>query len=120
MSKVTPDPPDADKAAPHQSQNPAKSDKATNHDIDDHHSSFTHIKTIPRTPCKMFTVNPEVDLQELLGFSSEALASACVIIMDKADLETGTVRNTLLGVHMIISDVEISVNRALDHLDPVE
>ncbi len=48
------------------------------------------------------------------------LASACVITMDLADRETGPGRNTLLGVHLIMSMSEISVNRALDILDPVE
>jgi hypothetical protein len=67
----------------------------------------------------MFIVNPETHIQDLLGFTSEALASACVIIMDQADRETGPSRNTLLGVHLIMSSAEISVNRALDHLDPI-
>ncbi|WP_433736586.1 hypothetical protein [Pseudomonas putida] len=40
--------------------------------------------------------------------------------MDLADRETGPGRNTLLGVHLIMSMSEISVNRALDILDPVE
>jgi hypothetical protein len=39
--------------------------------------------------------------------------------MDQADRETGPSRNTLLGVHLIMSSAEISVNRALDHLDPI-
>ncbi|WP_317850754.1 MULTISPECIES: DUF6124 family protein [unclassified Pseudomonas] len=68
----------------------------------------------------MFIANPKVDVQELLGFSSEALASASVITMDVADRETGTSRNSLLGIHQIIMLAEISVNRALDQLDPID
>lgn len=114
MSKVTPDPPEADKAsASHHS------DDAIDHGSDETHLSYADIRAIPRTPSPMFIVNPEVDVEELLSFSSEGLASACVIIMDQADRETGTTRNTLLGVHMIMSAIEISVNRALDHLEPI-
>ncbi|WP_223481386.1 MULTISPECIES: DUF6124 family protein [unclassified Pseudomonas] len=120
MRKVTPDPPDAENASPNESPDTQKPDEATNRDDDDHHASIADIKAIPRKPSTMFIANPKVDVQELLGFSSEALASACVIIMDQADRETGTSRNTLLGVHLIMSAVEISVNRALDHLDPIE
>lgn len=114
MRRVTSDGPGANTTSAN--ENP-KSETLNN---DYHHASIADIKAIPRTPCTMFIVNPEVHVQDLLGFSSEALASACVIIMNQADRETGSSRNTLLGAHLIISSAEISVNRALDHLDPVE
>lgn len=112
MRKVTPDPPDADNASPNES--------SETRDEDDHHASFADIKATPRKPCAMYTVNPEVDVQTLLGCVSESLASASVITMDVADRETGTSRNSLLGIHQIIMLAEISVNRALDQLDPIE
>jgi len=96
MRKVTPDPPQSDTP------------------------SFADIRALPRTPSTMFIVNPEVEVQELLGFASEGLASACVIIMDQADRETGPARNTLLGVHLILSTIETTVNRALDQLAPID
>lgn len=100
MTKVTPDPP---------------------HQIPDTEKlSHADIRALPRTPCTTYSVNPQVDVHALLGSVSEALASACVITMDLADRETGPGRNTLLGVHLIMSVAEISVNRALDILDPVE
>jgi len=68
----------------------------------------------------MYTVNPDIDVQTLLGCVSESLASASVITMDIADRETGPSRNSLLGIHQIIMLAEISVNRALDQLDPIE
>lgn len=48
MDKVTPDPPNAE------------------------------IQSTPRTPSTMYTINPTVDIQTLLGSVSESLASASV------------------------------------------
>ena len=73
----------------------------------------------PHAPSTMYTVNPKVDIQTLLGSVSESLASASVITMDIADRETGPSRNSLLGVHQILMLAELSVNRALDQLDPI-
>ena len=120
MRKVTPDPPKADNASSPESHGPEKPDTATSPDADYVHLSVADIRALPRTPCSMYIINPEVDLQTLLGSVSESLASACVITMDVADRETGTIRNTLLGVHEIVTLAEISVNRALDILDPIE
>lgn len=77
------------------------------------------IQSTPRTPSTMYTINPTVDIQTLLGSVSESLASASVITMDIADRETGQSRNSLLGVHQILMLAELSVNRALDQLDPI-
>ena len=120
MCKVTPDPPDAKNASPNESPETQKRGEATKHDDDDRQASYANIRATPRTPCTMYIVNPEVDVQTLLGSVSESLASACVITMDLADRETGTSRNTLLGIFEIIMLAEISVNRALDQLDPIE
>ena len=117
MRKVTPDPPEVDDTASHQSPHFQNCDDATHHEFSGDTPSLSDIRATPRTPSRLFIVNPEVDVQALLGISSEGLASACVIIMDQADRETGAIRNTLLGVHMIISAIELSVNRALDQLD---
>ena len=70
------------------------------------------IQSTPRTPSTMYTINPTVDIQTLLG-------SASVITMDIADRENGPSRNALLGVHQILMLAELSVNRALDQLDPI-
>lgn len=104
MRKVTPDLPTADDTG-----------------IAVDHSSFADIRATPRTPSTpstMFIVNPEIDTQPLLGFASESLAAACVNAMDLADRETGSSRNTLLGIAQIVMTAEISVNRALDPLEP--
>lgn len=118
MRKVTPDPPKADNASASENLDPQKTDRATDRDVDDDHLSFADIRATPRTPCTMYIVNPEVDVQTLLGCVCESLASANVITMDLADRETGPSRNTLLGIHEIMMVAEISVNRALDILDP--
>lgn len=120
MHKVTPDPPEADNASAQETPDTQKSDEATDRNVEDDHLSYADIRATPRTPSTMYIVNPEVDVQTLLGSVSESLASACVITMDLADRETGTSRNTLLGIFEIIMLAEISVNRALDQLDPIE
>jgi hypothetical protein len=120
MQKVTPDPPNADNVSAQESPRTEKPGDATDRNVDDAHLTFAHLKALPRQPSTFFIVNPELPVQDLLGFASEAAASACVIITDKADQESGSIRNTLLGLELIISAIEISVNRALDHLDPIE
>ncbi|WP_460120213.1 DUF6124 family protein [Pseudomonas sp. S2_C03] len=82
-------------------------------------ASAADIKAKPRKPCSMYSVNPNVHVQDLLGSISESLASANVITLDLADRETGAGRNTLLGIAQIVMLAEISVNRVLDQLDPI-
>ncbi|MBV6821861.1 DUF6124 family protein [Pseudomonas sp. PD9R] len=81
--------------------------------------SAADIRATPRTLCKMFIVNPELDIETLLAHACESLASANVMTMDLADRTEGTSRNTLLGIAQVINMGELAVNRALDHLDPV-
>ena len=97
MRKAKPDSPDTDETPP----------------------SAADIKAKPRKPCSMYSVNPNVHVQDLLGSISESLASANVITLDLADRETGAGRNTLLGIAQIVMLAEISVNRVLDQLDPI-
>ncbi|WP_460140771.1 DUF6124 family protein [Pseudomonas sp. S2_E01] len=88
-------------------------------DTDETPLSAADIKAKPRKPCSMYSVNPNVHVQDLLGSISESLASANVITLDLADRETGAGRNTLLGIAQIVMLAEISVNRVLDQLDPI-
>jgi hypothetical protein len=46
----------------------------------------------------MFTVDPELDVETLLGHACESLASIDVMLMDLADRVEGTNRNTLPGI----------------------
>lgn len=113
--KVTPDPPNTSNASESE-----KLEQTIHRDCDERHPCLARIKATPRTPSTMYTVNPDIDIQTLLGSVSESLASASVITMDVADRETGTSRNSLLGVHQILMVAELSVNRALDQLNPIE
>ncbi|MCU1759936.1 hypothetical protein NTD84_09425, partial [Pseudomonas sp. 14P_8.1_Bac3] len=97
MQKVTPDPPNADNVSAQESPRTEKPGDATDRNVDDAHLTFAHLKALPRQPSTFFIVNPELPVQDLLGFASEAAASACVIIADKADQESGSIRNTLFG-----------------------
>jgi len=98
MRKVKPDPPETNDSEPP--------------------PSTADFKAKPRKPCSMYNVNPDVHIHELLCSVSESLASASVITLDLADREPGAGRNTLLGIVQIVMLAEISVNRALDQLDP--
>ena len=117
MVKPTPNPPGSEQSPPHQSSASEDLNEGDDLELDQNNFEF---KSTPRTPCSMYTVNPDIDVQTLLGCVSESLASASVITMDIADRESGPSRNSLLGIHQIIMLAEISVNRALDQLDPIE
>jgi hypothetical protein len=119
MSKLTPDPPNPSYTSEPEIPTSETLEQTTHHDCDERHPCLAKIRATPRTPSTMFTVNPNIDVQTLLGCVSESLASASVITMDVADRETGTSRNSLLGVHQILMVAELSVNRALDQLDPI-
>lgn len=114
--KVTPDPPNTSNPSEHKDPKT----ETTHRNCDEQHTCFAKIQATPRAPSTMYSVNPDIDVQTLLGCVSESLASASVITMDIADRETGPHRNSLLGVHQILMVAELSVNRALDQLDPIE
>jgi len=120
MRKLTPDPPNNSNASEPENPRSETLEQAPYCDCDEQHTCVANIRATPRTPSTMYTVNPDIDVQTLLGCVSESLASASVITMDVADRETGTSRNSLLGVHQILMVAELSVNRALDQLDLIE
>ena len=117
MFKVTPNPPDTDPTSPCEPDS-NKLNEATESAF--HVPSTADIKATPRKICSMFFVNPDVDIQTLLGSACESLASASVMTMDVADHTEGTNRNTLLGITQVLMLAELAVNRALDQLDPIE
>ena len=82
--------------------------------------SLADIRAMPRKPSTMYTINPELDAQTLLGDACQSLASANVMTLDLADHTEGPSRHTLLGIAQIIMLGELSVNRALDQLNPPE
>jgi hypothetical protein len=112
MSKSTPNSPDAEPASPNENL-----DSPTD-PTPDIQPSIADIKATPRTISTMFIVNPKADIQSLLGYACESLASADVMANDLADHMTGPSRNSLLGISQVIMLAELAVNRALDHLDP--
>ncbi|WP_449439429.1 DUF6124 family protein [Pseudomonas migulae] len=114
MPKVTPNPPETDPASPKENLD---SPTALTPDFQ---PSIADIKPTPRTLSTMFIVNPEFDIETLLGYACESLASAEVMANDLADHMTGSSRNSLLGISQVIMLAELTVNRALDHLDPIE
>ncbi|MHC8401101.1 DUF6124 family protein [Pseudomonas sp. MDT1-17] len=123
MFKPTPNPPDADPTSQFESPDSEKHDEAVKRALDfylDPAAHTAHIKATPRKLTTMYTVNPEIDVETLLGDACESLASANVMTMDLADHLEGPSRNTLLGIAQVIMLGELAVNRALDRLDPSE
>ncbi|AKV09914.1 MULTISPECIES: DUF6124 family protein [Pseudomonas] len=114
MPKVTPNPPETDPASPKENLDSPTAPTP------DFQPSIADIKPTPRTLSTMFIVNPEFDIETLLGYACESLASAEVMANDLADHMTGSSRNSLLGISQVIMLAELTVNRALDHLDPIE
>jgi len=115
MYKVTPNPPDADPAAPTD-----EPDSDIPHSTAEHAPSFADIKATPRKLCSLFTVNPEADNETLLAYACESLASANVMATDLADQLEGTSRNALLGIAQVIMLGELAVNRVLDRIESPE
>ena len=72
----------------------------------------------PRQPSTMFMVCPNVDTESLLAHACESLASASAAASNFANELGGTQRNTVLGIQQIIMLAELTVNRALDRVDP--
>lgn len=100
--------------------NPSPEDEKLDHGSEYEHLSNADMKAMPGKICSIYLVNPDVDIQALLGSACESLASASVMTMDVADHTVGTHRNTLLGITQVIMLAELAVNRALDQLDPTE
>lgn len=111
MPKPTPNPPETDPASPNENPDPT---------LDFQLHSAADIMASPRKISTMFTVDPNLDIETLLGYACESLASADVMTNDLADHMTGSSRNSLLGISQVIMLAELAVNRALDHLDPIE
>ena len=123
MFKPTPNPPDTDPTAPHSNPKAKTHDEAVKSALDfyfDPAADIALIEATARQPGSMFIVNPEIDVETLLGHACESLASANVMAMDLADHLDGTGRNSLLGIAQVIMLAELAVNRALDQLDPCE
>lgn len=115
MPKVTPNPPKTEPASLNENI-----DSPTDPTPEFQPHSAADIMATPRTLSTMFIVNPDLDIETLLGYACESLASADVMTNDLADHMTGSSRNSLLGISQVIMLAELAVNRALDHLYPIE
>ena len=72
----------------------------------------------PYRPNTLFMVVPDMDTESLLAHACESLASANVMANDFATYLNGPQRNTALAIAQIIMLAELTVNRALDNVDP--
>lgn len=120
MKKPTPNPPDADPTAQLETSDPNKHEETVKRALDFYLDPAAHLavaKATPRQLDDMFIVNPDIDVETLLGHACESLASANVMAMDLADHMDGPSRHSLLGIAQVIMLGELAVNRALDQLD---
>ena len=108
MIKPSPNPPDA---APTSPGEPAP---------DFHIPSIADIKATPRTPCSLFSVDPEATAETLMVYLVETLASVDVMVHQLVDHLDGGSRHALLGISNSIMLAEVTANRVLDQIDPRE
>jgi hypothetical protein len=71
MCQPTPNPPNTDPIAPNENLNSEKLQEHT-----DRIPSAADIRATPRTLCTMYIIDPEIDVETLLGDACESLASA--------------------------------------------
>ncbi|GGK35642.1 hypothetical protein SAMN04490189_5408 [Pseudomonas koreensis] len=116
MFKVTPNPPDSDPTSPYEAIDSKKLHEAADRALD--HYLKPPTPDISRKPSSLFHVDPGADNETLLVHASESLASASVMLSDFAGLLDAPYRNTLLGIQQVVMLGEMTVNRALDNLDP--
>ena len=72
----------------------------------------------PHTPDSIYSIAPDIDTETLLASACETLASASVMACDFAVFVSGPQRSMLLGIHSLIMQANLAVNRALDNVDP--
>ncbi|AWY38503.1 hypothetical protein DKY63_00735 [Pseudomonas putida] len=82
--------------------------------------STADIKATPRTPGTLFCVNPETRTEDLMAYLVETLASIDVMVHQLVDHLDGSDRNALLGISNSVMLAEITANRVLDQIAPVE
>ncbi|MFL8992215.1 DUF6124 family protein [Pseudomonas sp. QLc11A] len=117
MFKVTPNPPDTDPTSPCESDSNKLNEAA---ESAFHVPTTADIKAAPRTPCSLFTVDPEADTETLMVYLVETLASVDVMVHQLVDHLEGGSRNALLGISNSVMLAEITANRVLDQIDPRE
>ena len=72
----------------------------------------------PKKSSTMFVIAPDVDNESLLVHACETLASLNVMASNLAfELESAQ-RSSALAIQQVVTLVELTVNRALDNVDP--
>jgi hypothetical protein len=117
MIKPTPNPPENDPASPYEPDSKKLND-AAERALDYHFPSPADIKATPRTPSKLFTVNPQTSTEDLMVYLVETLASVDVMVHQLVDHLEGGDRNALLGISNSIMLADITASRVLDQIDP--
>ncbi|EJM18577.1 hypothetical protein PMI21_02149 [Pseudomonas sp. GM18] len=115
MFKITPNPPETDDVSPYETPDSKKLNEAAERALD-YYLKPSDTKP-PRKPSTIYTVAPNIDIEELLANACESFASAKVIASDCAGFLQGPQRNTILGVAQLIMFGELAVSRALDSLE---
>src|SRR5689334_13624473 len=115
MFKITPNTPETDDVSPYETPDSKKLNEAAERALD--YYLKPSAPKPPRKPSTIYTVAPDIDIEELLANACESFASAKVIASDCAGFLEGPQRNTILGVAQLIMFGELAVSRALDSLE---
>jgi len=119
MIKPSPNPPDTDPTSPPPSDS-NKPDDPAERTLDCDRPSIADIKSTPRTPGTLFTVDPQATTETLMVFLVETLASVDVMVHQLVDHLEGGSRYALLGISTSVMVAELTANRVLDQIDPPE
>ena len=118
MFKPTPNPPETDPASPYDSLNPKKLHEAAERALDHYLTPATQIMASPHKPEPMYLANPVYDTESLLANASESLGSVTEMLNNFAAVLDTAHRKTALGIAQIVMLSELTVNQALDNVQP--
>jgi hypothetical protein len=117
MFKATPNPPETD-PIPHDPSLDAKKLKEAADRALNYYLNPAALKTTPRKPSTLYSIDADANDETLLANACETLASASVMLSDFAGLMEGPQRSTLLGIQQVVMLGELAVNRLLDNHVP--
>jgi len=84
----------------------------------DHYLAPPAQESKPRKPGSLFIIAPGVDTESLLAHACETLASVSVMASSLAFELESTQRSSVLAIQQMVALAELTVNRALDNVDP--
>ncbi|QXI11071.1 DUF6124 family protein [Pseudomonas zeae] len=120
MKKPTPNPPETntDPTSPYATIDSKKLNEAADRALDHYLKPTIHIMASTRVAEPMYLANPVYDTESLLANASESLGSVTEMLNNFAAVLDTAHRKTALGIAQIVMLSELTVNQALDNVQP--